>query len=67
MCCLIAKLCLTLQSHALQHGKPLFSTIFWSLLQFMSFESVMPSVLSSATLFYPPFKKYISFKTIFIY
>ena len=42
-CCLVTKLCPTLQPHGLQHTRPgsSVSTISWSLLKFMSVESVM--------------------------
>ena len=41
--CSVTKLCLTLQSHGLQHTSSLSFTISWSLLKLMSIESVMPS------------------------
>ena len=41
-CCSVAKLCLALRPRGLQHAR-LLCTISWSLLRFMSFESVMLS------------------------
>ena len=56
-CCSIAKLCLTLRCHGLQHVRPPLSiTISQSLPKFMSIESVMPSnhlILCHPLLFLP--------------
>ena len=54
-CCSVAKLCLALRPRGLQHAR-LLCTISWSLLRFMSFESVMLSnhlILCHPHLFLP--------------
>ena len=42
-CCSVVKSCLTLWPHGMQHQTPLSFTISWSLLKFMSIESMMLS------------------------